>query len=342
MKKSLIALAVLAASGAAMAQSSVNLFGVLDTSVAHVQGGGQSNYGLLNNGIATSRLGFRGVEDLGNGLKAQFWLEGAVQPDNGEGVSGGAFNFQRRSSLSLLGSFGEVRVGRFLTAGHDKVSSYSVMSTIGVAGFQGWGAEAVRYNNMVAYYSPNFAGFTFGVNYAFDEQTGATQAGRYVGADVTYANGPVSITVAADQAQDVAAAGVYTRAAEELRSYAVGTSYDFGTFKLSGLVRQAQNKVEGQADVKFTSYALGATAPVGAAGLVKAQYAHYKLNAADAKANQFSLGYEHNLSKRTAVYGTYSYLKNDKAGQWSVQGLDAVGQADKSSQGVQVGIRHAF
>ena len=76
MKKSLIALAVLAASGAAMAQSSVTLFGIIDTNVGYVDNtnaAGDSKYGIGTSGNATSRLGFRGVEDLGGGLKAGFW-----------------------------------------------------------------------------------------------------------------------------------------------------------------------------------------------------------------------------------------------------------------------------
>src|SRR2546427_9634861 len=83
MKKSLIALAVLAASGAAMAQSSVTLFGIVDTNVAYVNkdAAGDSRYGLGTSGASTSRLGLRGTEDLGGGLKAGFWLEGEIFGD---------------------------------------------------------------------------------------------------------------------------------------------------------------------------------------------------------------------------------------------------------------------
>ena len=114
MKKSLIALAVLAASGAAMAQSSVTLFGIVDTNVSYLDGvsnaagtNTDSKYGIGTSGNATSRLGFRGVEDLGGGLKAGFHLEGEIFGDDGN-ASG--FNFQRRSTVSLAGGFGEVRL----------------------------------------------------------------------------------------------------------------------------------------------------------------------------------------------------------------------------------------
>src|SRR5215470_7863612 len=97
MKKSLIALAALAAAGAASAQSSVTLFGIVDVNYAHysVGGGGGHLNVLTNSGYNSSRLGFRGTEDLGGGLAASFWLEGALSPDNGQGANQTtAFNFQ--------------------------------------------------------------------------------------------------------------------------------------------------------------------------------------------------------------------------------------------------------
>ncbi len=118
MKKSLIALAAVAASGAAFAQSSVTVYGVVDTSIAVVKGQDTVS-GMLNSGAATSRLGFRGVEDLGNGLKANFVLEGQVDPDDG---TAGGFNFRRQSTVGLAGSFGEVRLGRALTASYNAMS----------------------------------------------------------------------------------------------------------------------------------------------------------------------------------------------------------------------------
>ena len=118
MKKSLIALAVLAASGAAMAQSSVTLYGVADAGVTYLNGADNWS-GVTSGNNLTSRLGFRGTEDLGGGLKANFVLEGGFNLDNGDGASGYAgakagegFQFKRRSTVGLSGGFGEVRMGR--------------------------------------------------------------------------------------------------------------------------------------------------------------------------------------------------------------------------------------
>src|SRR5687768_18396130 len=110
MKKSLLALAVLGVfAGAASAQSSVTLFGVVDANAKAVKNGSTTTKQLGTDGLASSRLGFRGVEDLGGGMSAGFWIEGGLQPDTG---NAGGMNWQRRSTVSLMGGFGEVRLGR--------------------------------------------------------------------------------------------------------------------------------------------------------------------------------------------------------------------------------------
>ncbi|MGD9760499.1 MAG: porin, partial [Comamonas sp.] len=109
-----VALACLASlPGAASAQSKVELFGVVDVGVAHLGGSGASKTGLSTGGANISRLGFRGTEDLGGGLKAGFWLEAGLDVDSGAGkATGGGLNFNRRSTVSLMGNWGEVRLGR--------------------------------------------------------------------------------------------------------------------------------------------------------------------------------------------------------------------------------------
>ncbi len=241
MKKSLIALAVLAAaSGAAMAQSSVTLFGIVDTSVGYINkanANGDSVYGLSTSGNATSRLGFRGTEDLGGGLKAGFWLEGEIFGDNG---NANGFNFQRRSTISLMGNFGEVRLGRDLTPTYTKASSYDVFGQTGIGQFKGWSnwngsavadANDIRASNQVAYYTPNFSGFTGGVGYAFDEQT-VGKAGRYAGAFGAYDNGPLSLSLSYDR-RDLAAAS-------KRDTLTFGGSYDLNVAKLTTILQQSK------------------------------------------------------------------------------------------------------
>ena len=282
MKKSLIALAVLAASGAAMAQSSVTLFGIVDTAFGYVDNAnaaGDSVYGLSTSGNATSRLGFRGVEDLGGGLKAGFWLEGEIFGDNGNAAG---FNFQRRSTVSLAGGFGEVRLGRELTPGYSKTSSYDLFGQTGIGQFMGWSnwygtsgdANGIRSSNMISYYTPNFSGFTAGLGYGFDEQTSG-KAGRYVGGYVAYENGPLGVAVSYDQRNLAADA--------ERNALTVAGSYNLNVVKLNAIVQQTKDDVPGASDRKVNAYALGASAPVGA-GEVKLQYALYDQKAIDSKA----------------------------------------------------------
>jgi len=121
-------------------------------------------------------------------------------------------------------------------------------------------------------------------------------------------------------------------------------SYNLNVVKLNAIVQQTKDDVIGT-DRKVNAYALGASAPVGA-GEVKLQYAMYDQKAIDSKAHHISLGYVHNLSKRTAVYGTVSYMDNKDSSKvgLSVRGLSEVkGPATGESQtGVQVGVRHSF
>ena len=379
MKKSLIGLAVLAASGAAMAQSSVTLFGVVDTGIGYVSGGtqdedatvkgkNQSWSGLQNNGNVVSRLGFRGTEDLGNGLKANFWLEGAIAPDTGAT----ALDFQRRSTIGLSGSFGEVRLGRELTAAYNATSRYDVMGQAGYGSSQLWGLDREnRVSNAVTYISPNFNGFAFGLNYGFGEDrkvnndgtTGkySNSASRYLGAGLTYDNGPISLGLGLERQNkgastqsfdpdEPALGGVTTTA------WSLGGSYNFGVAKLTAAYRRATDKNDNlgffdNVKIKNQGFLVGVSAPVGTAGEIRATYNHYraKLDEAGAptlKANQFAVGYVHNLSKRTALYGTYAYIKNSKKQDeylgLGLNGADIGLKNNGSQHGLQAGIRHTF
>ncbi|MFO1232637.1 MAG: porin [Paenacidovorax caeni] len=216
MKKSLLALAVLAASGAAMAQSSVTLYGVADAGVTYVNGD-KSWSGVTSGNNLTSRIGFRGVEDLGGGLKANFRLEAGLNLDNGDGNSGystsnaaNGLAFKRQSTVGLEGGFGEVRLGRELTAAYNATARYDVFWFRGpgpvppvrangdiaddnVTAYAAAQTTNQRVSNAVTYVSPNFSGFKAAVNYGFGEVAGANSDRQYLGAGVTYDNGPLSL-----------------------------------------------------------------------------------------------------------------------------------------------------
>src|SRR5574343_1259169 len=265
MKKSLIALAVLAASGAAMAQSSVTLFGILDAGIGRVSSGGTSVTGVTNSGLASSRLGFRGEEDLGGGLKAGFWLEGGMSNDTGTGQGGGAtgpgFEFKRRSTISLMGGFGEVRLGRELTVGYVNSTAADVFGDVGVGASIGKsffpGVIETRKGNGISYFLPSNLGGIYGqVQYVFGESLSNAaydKAGDYFGARIGYRNGPLDTAIAF-------AKGRGATAAADADQFNIFASYDLGVVKPFIGFNQEKNKAAVQ--TKYQSYLLGLTATV--------------------------------------------------------------------------------
>ena len=358
MKKSLLALAVLAASGAAMAQSSVTLYGVADTGVTYTSGK-EDVYGLTHlGGNTNSRLGFRGVEDLGGGLKATFQLEAGVGIDDGtDYFTGSGMAFRRISKLGIEGGFGAVSMGRELTASYLAVSRYDVFGDTGIGASLAWknGYDA-RTQNAISYYTPTISGFRAGINYGFGEQVEARDS-RYVGVGLAYDNGPISVGFGYDRQNNVSAAATAAifdanKVAQDLSTWQLGGSYNFGVAKAAALYKETEYKDIPGSDAptaKFKTFGLGVTAPVGA-GEVRASYNHHRLTGLGdtLKADQFSLGYVHNLSKRTALYGTYAYIKNkDNNGDGMAMQLNGAmagaGVKENGSQhGFQVGVRHAF
>ena len=363
MKKSLIALAVLAASGAAMAQSSVTLYGVVDTGLTYSKGE-ESVYGMTHvGGNVNSRLGFRGVEDLGNGLKATFNLEAGMGVDDGNNYMDKDSNgmaFRRTSTVGLAGNFGEVRLGRMLTSSYLAVSRYDAFGDTGIGASLAWnGTEtgyAPRTENAISYTSPNFSGFKIGAEYGFGEKKDARDS-RYIGVGATYDNGPLSLGLGFDRINNVGYAAavpagtnpvttaVAEKLGEDLTTWQLGGAYNFGVAKLLAFYKQTKYKdvLVGDSE-KLKTFGLGVTAPVGAAGEVRASYNNYKISDDNGKANQLSLGYVHNLSKRTALYGTYSYIENKDGLDFELNGAMAgAGLKDGEKQhGLQLGIRHAF
>lgn len=340
MKKSLVALAALAVVGAASAQSTVTLFGIVDASYAHTSGGGVSRDGMTNSGLNSSRLGFKGTEDLGGGLKAGFWLEGDLMNDVGAGRSaGGGLDFARRSYVSLTGGFGEVRLGREYSPTFWNTTIYDPFGTNGIGSSNAPGmignVNAVRSNNSVSYLM-SAGGVSVHAMYAFGEQPSNidSNVGDYAGIRVAYAAGPLDIAAAFGNAKGAIGA-------DDVRTVNFGVSYDLGMAKPMLQIGQDKNDSK-----KVGNVLLGVTVPLGQ-GELRAAYSRY-----DTKATGFdtvdwsklAVGYGYNLSKRTQVYGTLAKVSN-KAGAAKVvdnRGLAGNAIAGGSSSGYEFGVRHSF
>ena len=365
MKKSLIALAVLASAGVASAQSSVTLFGIVDATIQRVTNSGGANVTrVTNSGYNSSRLGFRGPEDLGGGMSASFWLEAGVSNDNGSGqatntnnqASGGnsaaagtqGLTFNRRSTVSLAGGWGEVRVGRDYTPQFWNLTVFDPFGTNGIGTTQALnstlgGVVAVRASNSIGYFLPgNLGGFYGqlqhyrGENASNSVVTGTTTSnnndGNGTAIRVGYANGPVNAAIAYSTTK---------YAAGDIKSANIGGQWDFGVAK--AMAEYSRDRVSSATSVTGKGGLIGALVPVGP-GEIRVAYSTYKTDLAGTpKTNKVALGYVHNLSKRTALYATYARVRNSGGAAQSVQpGAAGNPSAGSSSNGYDFGVRHSF
>lgn len=364
MKKSLIALAALATAGFASAQSSVTLFGVVDTGFQRVSrdavGSDVSTTRLASGSNKTSRIGFRGVEDLGNGLKANFWLEAGISTDDGSGAStristnnqapaavGGAgqgLTFNRRATVGLSGAFGEFRLGRDSVVGLLTQESFDPFDANGVGSQRqvvyanvsavSTAVSSVRASNLITYFSPNIAGFTVDVGYALNENAsnaGVTKKdGRLATGRLSYTNGNFNAKLGGT---------TIDYAAGDFQEYTVGASYDFGVFKPA--LAFHSNKIKGvnKTDVIIASV----TAPVGP-GTVRAAYTRAdQKSGGNNDGSIFAVGYIYSLSKRTQLYTTYAVSDNKNGSTaYQVGGTPGAAVANGRTNGIDFGVTHSF
>lgn len=351
MRKSLLALAALSAfAGGASAQSSVTLFGIVDAGYARLSAGGRSATGITNSGLNSSRLGFRGVEDLGGGLKAGFWIEGQLFNDVGQGVNATTgYNFQRRSTVSLLGdSWGEIRIGRdyspnfwnttvfdpFGTNGIGQSMTPSMLAGAGQTGPNSF--NGVRADNSIAYHLPSLGGLYGQVTIAFGEQLSNAankDQNDYVGGRIGYAAGPLNVAVAYGKTDGATGAS-------DLKYTNMGASYAFGAFQPVFF----WGTEKGGNGAKINAWLLGLNVTMGQ-GLIRVAYSDYDLKSSNNDWTKLAVGYIYNLSKRTAMYATYARVANDGAQVRAVgnNGLSA-GNASPggNSTGYEFGLRHSF
>ena len=331
MKKSLIALAVIAASGAALAQSNVTLYGRLDASLANTKDkiANTSNTTMESGLLTTSRWGIRGSEDLGAGLKANFNLETGIKNDTGaQGTNNSAFD--RQSWVGLSGAFGAVKLGRSDTA-FDDIRDLAVVNNLWDSEFTpnkiaytaGVAEYSSRASNQIRYESPSFAGFTAGVSYGLDEQ--ASPVKKDVQAfNLRYRAGALDAGIGYQEQKD------NTAPASNLEYTAISASYDFGSFRVSGGYNLAENGLKQEDD----EFSVGVAVPYGNFEF-SAGYAYSKSKTAgvtQAKGSAYALGATYALSKRTKVYA--AYLDGD------VENGAGTKTADKRVYAA--GIRHDF
>lgn len=348
MKKSLIALAVLAASGAAMAQSSVQLYGIVDAYVGSIKdttgnagntvkdATAQKQTKVESGGLKSSRWGMRGTEDLGGGLKAGFKLEQRFKTDDGS--LDGPQTFKGESSINLSGNFGTVALGRMGTPYDDLRGKTNAINDFNISPVRDSIKEAKadytdKTDNTIAYVSPSFSGFSGAVAVSLNEdKTEKLDATSHTSLKLQYANGPLLVGYGYQKEEAKGKGG-----ADDSTFNLLAGSYDFGVAKLVGGYQTAEYNLANKKDGEQDSYYFGVSAPVASNinvyfGYVGSEYDAVAANG-DVKATGYTLAANYVLSKRTDAYVSYKNIKkeNDNFGT----------DLGKYTQ-LAVGVRHAF
>lgn len=314
MQKKLIALAVAGLVAApAMAQSNVTIYGVADAYFGFGSDNNDDISAINSGGLAGSRIGFKGSEDLGNGLKAVFTLEqgykidtGAASPSVGDSV------FSRQAWVGLQGSFGTVSLGRqyapgYFVADYDALLSSEISPQSKLSVLNGMTItpnSPARWDNSVKY-TGSFDAVNVQAIYSMGTRevaaSGVSDDDKY-GLSAAYANGPVSVGV------------IYHNvgyASKDQSEWLIGASYDFGMAKVAGSYQAASN-IGGIANADSKLWNLGVIVPVGG-GNVHLAYAKLDEDGTSGDPFSYTLAYTYPFSKRTTAYAGYQKLDYDTA-----------------------------
>lgn len=389
MKKTLAAVAVLGAFAGSALAADVQLYGIVDTGLRYLHSDldvdspdydAKDTFSMESGMQSGSRWGIKGTEELGNGLTVGFILEDGFASDTGAEKDQ---MFDRESSLFIQGGFGKFAMGRIgsINGGVSSWGKHGVMSAFGTS----WGnyaaqADAVfggssKWDNMIAYETPDFAGFKVFAQYGMgsNDNENESRSDRYYALGASYANGPLNLYLAVDSVnyQSANATGALDTASDIEDSLTVrfGGNYDFEVLKLFGGVAYfdeaklstfsgaasdlANHYVEDLSkNIKVKGWSIGLSTSIPVAGgsvLFGASYMDaessdsmddlYAGEYANIDLNRWivSAGYDYPLSKRTNVYGVVTYNQD------SVD-YNTKGEADQDPTvfGVMIGLRHKF
>jgi predicted porin len=351
----------------------VTIYGVADAYMGFGSHGDNDKAAVNSGGLSGSRLGFRGVEDLGNGLKGVFTVEQGFDISNGTGMG----NASRQAFVGLGGSFGTVSLGRQYAPGYDFQYDVTASASIGPqsilsnqSGMTITPNSGARWDNSVAY-NGSFSGLKVRAIYgmggnedSYEAPTTATIVGDKVvlsgsklmdpqdddrfGLGVEYGNGPLKVGAVYHYLKDsVDINGL----SDDQQEWLVGGSYNFGMLTLAG----SYQEVEGIGNLKGVDadlWQIGVLVPVGAAGNVHLAYGEvdFDINAMgvneSAKAKSYTLAYTHALSKRTTAYAGWNRTDNDNGLDLGlvdyIQPAGATTYGGDESDLFFVGMRHTF
>lgn len=347
MQKKLIALAVAGLVAApAFAQSNVTIYGVVDAAIGFGSAGDNDFNGIVDGVLSGNRVGFRGSEDLGGGLKAVFQLEQGFDIGNGYSSAGGADSasrsFNRQSYVGLQGSFGTVSLGRQYAPGYNYVANYDAFAGATIspqsvlsskAGMTITPNSPARWDNSVNY-AGSFGPVSAQAIYAFK----GVEAGTSVTDDDAFGIG------VGYKAGGLNVGAVYHNvgyAAKDQKEFMVGAAYNFGFLTLAGSWQNVSD-LGGIKDNDADLYQIGVVVPVSSNGNVHVAFGTVDPDADKTGADSWTLAYTHALSKRTTAYAGYNMTSNDnRANKYGLVPSPKEQYGEDSSL-FAVGVRHTF
>ena len=379
MKKTLLALAALSTiAGTAAAQNSITMYGIADVGFVRESGNPAGPVSKITSGVsAGSRLGFRGVEDLGGGMSALFTLETGILMDTGGNAQKASvanpsgLAFARQTFVGLKSNLGTLTMGRQYNPYFYTLNAVDPFGT-GHEGNSGnimpLTASNGRSDNSIMYVSPSFNGFKGELLYGFGEQVGSARAQSVTSATASYADGPLLVRLSTFRSNNDKVATLVPPAAATsvpvTRNNILGVVYDFKVVKMSAAYatikgpnpyRYGQELVgfytattpyrpKGSPNPQTTDvrdYLVGATIPAGPGNILASYIRHKDRTPTNQNATQFAIGYEYYLSKRTVWYTDYSRIRNDNGAGFTVGNAGDI-TAGSGDKGFATGLRHTF
>lgn len=344
------AVASIALTGQVFAQSNVTIYGIADNGVeilnnaSAAAGGSRSLTRLSSGNLSGSRLGFRGAEDLGSGLKAVFILEAGIGMDTGTSLQGGRM-FGRQALIGLQGQWGNLYLGRQNSMMLEWMSKYNTMDNATWSAKVHDGAFSDRMDNAIKYTqkfgSVEMATY-YSTNYNGQESSDSAKIGRQYGLGAQYRGEGFSMAALYDQKQGTTLA-TKDNADKHLT---LGARYKFGKAEVLGGYLMRRQEAAGAADVRTNMAWIGGSYQVTGPLQLSASVYHTDRKNSNQDPTSVIAMAKYALSKRTDLYLIASYAANkDNASQAQTLGVNGFGTnvaAGKNQFGTMAGIRHAF
>jgi predicted porin len=330
----------------AHAQSSVTLYGIMDTGLMwqNRSTGGGSAISALDGGLSPSLWGMTGAEDIGRGYRIQFKLEGGLSTTNGAIGNSNGNLFGRNAYVGISGPFGQVNAGLqfspfFLSVYESDPRGFSLFAASLAPYLEHFVISGIFDSNAVVYKSPTIAGFTGSAEYAFGNVAGSFPAGRHISASLNYEVGGFNATAAYFEAKD-ATSGLTT-----LRGINVGAGYKIGPVKLDLAFTKYRNPASSGPLADVNVYSGGAVWNVNDFVTVDAGvYASQDRNFSANKSMINGVGANYLVSKRTTLYAQVGVVNNkgEMATNLAANAPMALSSPEGTTTAVNIGIRHVF